>query len=124
MKNIITMAIGFLVAMIIVALAVANRHSVQLNLNPLRPDDTLLSIRLPFYFYLLGALISGVALGGIATWFNQGRWRRSANIRTREARRWKDEAERLSRERDESVTAGKAASTAATGKQLAVARRG
>ena len=124
MKNIITMAIGFVVAMVIVALAVANRHSVQLNLNPLRPDDTLLSIRLPFYFYLLGALISGVALGGVATWFNQGRWRRSANIRTREARRWKDEAERLTRERDEVVTAGKATGSGATGKQLAVAGRG
>ena len=66
----------------------------------------------------------GVALGGVATWFNQGRWRRSANIRTREARRWKDEAERLTRERDEVVTAGKATGSGATGKQLAVAGRG
>lgn len=126
MKNILTMSTAFLAAMIVIALSVANRHAVRLALNPFRPDDDVLSVHFPFFAYLLGALMAGVALGGIATWLNQGRWRRSANIRTREARRWKDEAERLARERDDMVTAGKAAAAGAgeRGKQLAVAGRG
>ena len=88
MKNIITMTIAFIAAMVVVALSVANRHLVRLALNPFRADDDMLSVNLPFFWFLLGALIAGVALGGVATWLNQGRWRRSANVRTREARRW------------------------------------
>ena len=110
MKKIITMTVALVSALVLVALAVANRHSVKLVLDPFRPEAPALSIDLPFYAYLLGALIAGVALGGVATWFNQGRWRRSANIRTREARRWQSEAERLTRERDDMLTSAKAVS--------------
>ena len=128
MRNIITMSFAFLAALVVIALAVANRHGVRMALDPFRPEAPAYYIDLPFYAYLIGALMAGVALGGIATWVNQGRWRRSANIRTREARRWQAEAERLGRERDEMVTAGKAAAgstaAAAGGKHLAIAGRG
>jgi hypothetical protein len=36
----------------------------------------VLSLVLPFYWWLLGALIVGVAVGGTATWLMQARWRR------------------------------------------------
>ena len=125
MKKIVTLLIAFPAALILVSLAIANRHAVRLALNPFRPEDDVLAIQLPFYAYLLGALIAGVALGGIVTWFNQGRWRAAANVRKRELSRWRDEAERLARERDDMVTAGKAAGNGASDrvKQLAVAGR-
>ena len=134
MKRILSLLIAVPAALILVSLALANRHSVRLALNPFRPDDQLLSINLPFYGYLLCALIAGVALGGIVTWFNQGRWRRDVRIHKGELKRWRSETERLVRERDEMVTARKAAERTSEGggavggavaakRQLAVAGR-
>jgi uncharacterized integral membrane protein len=123
MKKFITLLIAVPAALILVALALANRHPVRLALNPFRPDDSVLAVNAPFYAYLLLALIAGVALGGVATWFNQGHFRRDARNRKVEARRLRAETERLVRERDELVTAGQAAERTNRGQQLAVAGR-
>ncbi len=96
--------VGFVAAVLLVALAVANRHGARLVLDPFNPQNPVLSIELPFYGYLFGMLIIGVVLGGLATWLSQGRWRRLARQRTVEALRWKAEAERLTRERDAGVS--------------------
>ena len=122
MKKIVSLLIALPAALILVSLALANRQPVRLALNPFRPLDThpWLSVELPFYAYLLLALMAGVALGGIATWVSQGHWRRVARHRTSEARLLKSETERLVRERDEMVTAGR---TADRGRQLAVVGR-
>jgi len=123
MKKIISLLIALPAALILVSLALANRHPVRLALNPFRPEDAVLAISMPFYIYLLLALIAGVALGGIATWFNQGRWRRTARHRTQEARRWQSESERLVRERDDIVMAGKSVDKGERAKYLAVVGR-
>ena len=47
-------------------LAVSNGHRVRLVLDPFRPDEPVLSLVLPFYVYLLGALLVGVVIGGLA----------------------------------------------------------
>jgi hypothetical protein len=94
-------------AVVLVALAVANRHSVRLVLDPFRPADPVLSLVLPFYAYLFGMLLIGVAMGGFAAWVAQARWRRAARRRDAEARRWQAEAGRLSRERDKDVEASR-----------------
>jgi hypothetical protein len=85
-------------AIVLITLAVSNRHGVRLILDPFRPDDPVLSLVLPLYAYLLAALILGVILGGAAAWMTQGRWRRVARRRTAEALQWQAEADRLSRE--------------------------
>jgi uncharacterized integral membrane protein len=90
-------------AVVLVTLAVANREPVRLVLDPFRPESPALSIALPLYAYLLGALILGVVLGGVATWATQGRWRRTARSKSQDAMRWQAEADRLSRERDQRV---------------------
>lgn len=123
MKKIITLLIACPAALILISLALANRHPVRLALNPFRPEDAVLAIQLPFYVYLLGALIAGVALGGLSTWFNQGRWRRDARNRTLEARRWQSETERLVRERDEMVSADAGADRSTRGNWLALGGR-
>lgn len=95
---------GFVIAVLLVTLAVANRHGVRLVLDPFNPQNPVLSLELPFYGYLFGMLILGVVLGGTAMWLSQGKWRRMARVRTVELLRWKGEAERLTRERDADVS--------------------
>jgi uncharacterized integral membrane protein len=82
------------IALVLITLAVINRHDVRLVLDPFRPDHPALALVLPFYAYVLGALIVGVVLGGLAAWIGQSRWRRLARARTVEARRWQVESGR------------------------------
>lgn len=100
LRRIVWFVVAFPAALLLVTLAVANRHGVRLVLDPFRPADPVISLVLPFYAYLFGALLLGVVIGGLATWMTQGRWRRSARHRAAEAQRWQAEADRLSRERD------------------------
>jgi uncharacterized integral membrane protein len=98
--RIIGLIIGFIAAVFLVTLAVANRHSVKLVLDPFNPEAPVLSADLPFYAYLFAMLIGGVVLGGFSTWISQSKWRRTARNRTQDSIRWKAEAERLTRERE------------------------
>ena len=100
LRRIASLLLAFPLGVLIVALAVSNRHPVQLILDPFRPDSPALSVMLPFYIYLLGTLVLGVILGGMATWFSQGRWRKTARSQGQRAARYEAEAERLARERD------------------------
>jgi uncharacterized integral membrane protein len=103
LRRIVWLLVAFPAAAILVTLAVANRHAVRLVLDPFRPEEPVLWIDLPFYAYLLIALVIGVALGGTATWMTQSRWRRTARRRAQEALRWQAEADRLARERDQAA---------------------
>lgn len=116
LKRILWLLTAFPVAALLITLAVANRHSVRLVLDPFRPESPVLSVVLPFYGFLFGTLLIGVLLGGAATWLSQGRWRRTARVRTGEAKRWQSEADRLMRERDADV-ASRSKALAAPGKR-------
>lgn len=114
LRRLLSLLVAVPIAVVLVAIAVANREPVRLVLDPFRPEAPALSVALPFYAYLLGALILGVALGGVATWMTQGRWRRTARAKSQDAMRWQAEADRLARERDHHVEGQR---------QLSVARR-
>lgn len=103
LKRIVWLLIGFPVGVVLIALAIANRHETKLVLDPFRPEAPAISIVLPFYAYLFGALLIGVLVGGTAAWLGQSRWRRTARSRTQDAMRWQAEADRLARERDADV---------------------
>ena len=79
--------------MIIIALS--NRHPVELTVPPFL-DQPAYSFTMPFWYFMFGALIVGVLLGGISTWISQGRWRKTARRRTREAHEWRARADQLS----------------------------
>lgn len=124
LRRVVWLLVAFPAAAILVTLAVANRHAVRLVLDPFRPEEPVLWIDLPFYAYLLTALVIGVALGGTATWMTQSRWRRTARRRAQEALRWQAEADRLARERDQAAIVARQGSSASTnGRALAVAGR-
>jgi uncharacterized integral membrane protein len=103
-RRVLALLIGFPVGIILVAIAISNRQSVDLILDPFRPESPALAITLPFYIYLLAALVVGVILGGVATWMGQSRWRQTARSQGRRAARWQAEADRLVREREATDT--------------------
>lgn len=78
MKKILGVVILVPLAILLVALSVANRHSVALSLDPFNSADPSVAITMPLFVLLFGAIALGVLLGGIATWLGQGRWRRQA----------------------------------------------
>jgi len=120
LKRIVTVLVAFPVAILLVALAVINRHEVRMVLDPFKPQAPSLAIELPLYFYLFGAIFIGMIVGGLAVWMGQGRWRRTARQRAQEVRRWQAEADRLARERDAEAAH---ADMAGTPKALALAAR-
>ena len=81
--------------LVLIVFALANRQLVVVNFNPLVPSETLATpgVGVPFFLVLFAVLLFGVVLGGVATWFAQGQHRR-------DARTWRREAERLTREVD------------------------
>lgn len=105
--RIVTLILAFIATVFLVTLAVANRHAAKLVLDPFNPENPVVALELPFYAYLFAMLIAGVVIGGMATWFSQSKWRRTARGRMQDSIRWKAEAERLTREREASVAGSK-----------------
>ena len=122
--RILTMLFAFVAIILLVTLALANRHDVQLVLDPFRPEAPALDVTMPFFFYLFGTLALGVFLGGMAVWMNQGRWRKTARQRTQEAIRWKAEVDRLTRERDSHVAAARQLTATTPGRSTAPSEAG
>ena len=79
-------------AIILIALAVANRGLVAFTLDPFHPGNPALTLNLPFFVFLFVALLVGVLIGSAATWFRQGRFRRLARQREQEVRSLRDAA--------------------------------
>ncbi|MBU1174212.1 MAG: DUF1049 domain-containing protein [Alphaproteobacteria bacterium] len=81
-------------AILLVLIALANRQSVRVGLDPFGLQTAWLpSFDVPLFAVIYAMLLVGVVLGGLATWLTQGRQRR-------ERRRFRKEAERLGRELD------------------------
>lgn len=82
-------------AIVVVILAVANRQSVVLSLDPFAPEAPAFAIEAPLFWLLFGALFIGIMLGGIGAWLKQRRWRLEARDKRREAETLRHDAERL-----------------------------
>lgn len=124
--RILFLIVAFALGALLVMLAVVNRHEARLVLDPFTPKAPVIYVDGQFFIFLFTMLIVGVLIGGIATWMTQGKWRRVARVRTQEAMRWKAEAERLTRERDQSLSQKGSAASGATkleSRPLAIAGR-
>lgn len=82
-------------AILLVVFAVANRHDVTFSLDPFSAQDPALAITAPMFWFLFAAVAVGVVIGGLTTWAKQGKYRKEARVKRREADRWHEEADRL-----------------------------
>jgi uncharacterized integral membrane protein len=77
LRRIVAAIILVPLAVVIVALAVANRQVVTVSFDPLG-DTPAASLSMPLFVLILGLLIAGVIIGGVASWLGQGKWRGAA----------------------------------------------
>jgi hypothetical protein len=84
------------VAVIVLAFSIANRAIVAISFDPFSNlDASAAFIKAPLFVVLFLTLMIGVIVGGMATWFTQGRVRRKARAAQDDAERWQLEARRL-----------------------------
>jgi uncharacterized integral membrane protein len=85
-------------ALIAVAFAVANRQGVTVSFDPFASDVPAFALSGPLFVVIIVVVVTGVVIGGIATWFTQGRHRRAARTARREAQELQAEVTRLKAE--------------------------
>ena len=96
-RKLVTALILVPLAIVFVALAVANRQPVLVSFDPFDQINPAFARALPLYALRLILLIAGVVVGGIAAWVRQGKWRRAARLADAQARELRAEVERLRR---------------------------
>ena len=84
LRKIVTALIVVPLAAIIIAFAVANRQIVTVSLDPFSAARPAASLTLPLFALTIVLLIVGVLVGGLAAWFEQGKWRRAVRRLERE----------------------------------------
>jgi uncharacterized integral membrane protein len=94
LNRILLVAVVVPIAIILIALAVANRAPAAFTLDPFNPGNPALTVQLPLFFLLIAALALGMIIGSVATWFRQGRYRKLARQRAREAELLREAAPR------------------------------
>ena len=67
------------VAILVVLLAVANRHQVTLSLDPFSQEAPEFATQLPLFAVIFAAVMLGVVIGGVAAWLAQGKNRSGLN---------------------------------------------
>lgn len=119
MRRFLTVLLVLIAAVVFMPLGIANRQPVTLNLDPFGRAASPLAIDMPLSLLLFLTLMLGLLAGGLATWLGQGKWRRTARHKSREAFQWKSEADRLARDRGEVAPVTGASSTARMGSRAA-----
>ena len=99
MRRFILFVFTIPLAIILIALSVANRAPVIATLDPFNPGNPALSFSLPLFTIVLAALMIGVVLGSFLTWVNQGKYRSRAKLEAGKAEAIQREASALRQER-------------------------
>src|SRR5437016_3328096 len=94
-RKLITALILLPLAVVLIALAVANRQTVVVSFDPLDATQPALAIPLPLFALMLAIATAGVIIGGSAAWLRQAKWRSRARRFEAQARRLLAENERL-----------------------------
>lgn len=81
LNRFLTVAVFVPLAIVLIALAVANRTPVEFTLDPFNPGNPGLTITLPLFVCMFAALALGLIVGSVATWFKQGHYRKLARKR-------------------------------------------
>lgn len=80
---------------VVLIFAVVNRGAVTVSFDPFGNVSSGLSLTMPLFLALFLAAMIGVFLGGVATWFEQGRHRRATRELRTELARLRAEGERF-----------------------------
>lgn len=94
MNRVLTVVVLVPLAIVLIALAVANRGAATFTIDPFNPGNPGLSVEWPLFVLLFVALGVGLLLGSAATWLRQGRYRKAARERASEVRALRDQAMR------------------------------
>ena len=84
LNRILSIAVYIPLAVVLIALAVANRTPVEFTLDPFNPGNPGLTVTVPLFVCIFAALALGLVVGSTATWFRQGRYRKLARQREAE----------------------------------------
>lgn len=84
LNRFITVVVLVPLAVILIALAVANRAPASFTIDPFNPGNPGLTITLPLFVLLFIALAIGLIIGSLGTWLRQGRYRKLARKRDAE----------------------------------------
>jgi uncharacterized integral membrane protein len=82
-------------AVVVIALAVANRAPVTLAWNPAQAGMPGHGVTLPLFVIAFAFFAAGAIVGGVVVWSAQGRWRRVARERRSEVRNLRAEVDRM-----------------------------
>lgn len=85
LNRFVLIAVFVPLAIVLVALAVANRGMVPFTLDPFNPGNPALTWQLPLFALLFAAVAAGMVIGSVATWLKQGRYRKLARQKGQEA---------------------------------------
>jgi uncharacterized integral membrane protein len=99
LRKIVTALILIPLAVVVIALAVANRQPVLVSFDPFDQLHPAMARALPLYQLMLLLLVAGVVIGGVAAWARQGKWRRAARLADAQARELRAEVDALRRRR-------------------------
>jgi uncharacterized integral membrane protein len=67
-------------AILIIGFAVANRQMITVSFDPFDSTQPSYSASMPLFVLIFVLVIVGVIVGGVATWFSQAKWRRTARV--------------------------------------------
>jgi uncharacterized integral membrane protein len=84
-NRLLLIAVFVPLAIVLVALAVANRGATPFTLDPFNPGNPGLTWQMPLFVLLFAAIAIGMIVGSLATWVRQGRYRKLARQRGQEA---------------------------------------
>jgi len=96
MKRLLEWLILVPLAIVIIAFAVANRQITAVNFDPFASSPAQqIEVKLPLFLVLFVVLAVGVLIGGIFTWFRQGKHRRALREARSEMARLRSDIERM-----------------------------
>jgi uncharacterized integral membrane protein len=95
MRRFLALFVLLPIAVVVVALSVANRDEVAFSLDPIHGAAAGWAIRAPLFAMLFAAVIFGVVIGGVATWIGQAGWRRAARAERANADRLRSDVNQL-----------------------------
>ncbi len=85
LNRFVLIAVFVPLAIVLIALAVANRGATAFTLDPFNPGNPGLTWQVPLFVLLFAAIVLGLLIGSLTTWLKQGRYRKLARQRGHEA---------------------------------------